>query len=109
MSELKKWWNTPKGKNYEQPTFQIEDETLDFSRTVIFINETLKVSQAIYKDLGLRDESLLFAIYDRVIDRLNSMDQSDYYGPSLESNLRHMKLDEKLEKMEDKIESLIGD
>lgn len=84
MSEFQKWWDKPKGKNYDHPTFQIYDETEDFSRTAIFINEILEVSQAIYKDLGLRDESLLFAIYDRFIDRFNSMDTTDHYGPKID-------------------------
>jgi hypothetical protein len=92
MSEFQKWFNRPKSKNWERATFQVDDDTLDISRTAIFINETLAVCQAIYKDLGLRDESLLLAIYDRFIDRFNSMDTSDPYGVCLKSGLRHIKL-----------------
>ena len=92
MSEFQKWFNQPKSKNWERATFQVDDDTLDFNRTAIFINETFKVCQAIYKDLGFRDESLLLAIYDRFIARLNSMDTGDPYGVCLESGVRHIEL-----------------
>ena len=92
MSEFQKWFNPPKSKNWERATFQVDDDTLDFNRTAIFVNETFKVCQAIYKDLGLRDESLLLAIYDRFIARFNSMDTGDPYGVCLESGVRHIEL-----------------
>lgn len=102
MSEFQKWFNQPKSKNYERATFQVDDDTEDHTRTAIFINETLTVCQAIYKDLGLRDESLLFAIYDRFTDRFNSMDTGDPYGVCLESGLRHIELGKVLVMSEDK-------
>lgn len=92
MSEFQKWFNQPKSKGYECATFQVDDEIEDHLRTAIFINETFKVCQAIYKDLGLRDESLLLAIYDRFIARFNSMDTGDPYGVCLESGIRHIEL-----------------
>lgn len=97
MNEFKKWFDRPPKSGDDYSGFRTTDETQSHTQTAIFLFETLKACKAICDDLGLASESALFAVYDRFIDRFNSMDADNPYEQSMEALLQQLRLNKETE------------
>lgn len=99
MSEFKKWLERPLKSGNDYSGFRKNDlgDLEVHCRTGVFLFETLQVCKAIRDDLGLASESALFAVYDRFIDRFNSMNPDSPYEQSMESWQLYLRLNKEAE------------
>lgn len=97
MNEFKTWLNKPLKSGDDYSGFRTTDDTQPHSQTAIFLFETLMACKAICDDLGLASESALFAVYDRFIDRFNSMNPDNPYEQSMESWRLYLRLNKEAE------------
>lgn len=99
MSEFKKWLERPLKSGNDYSGFHRNDlgDLEVHCRTGVFLFETLQVCKAICDDLGLASESALFAVYDRFIDRFNSMNPDSPYEQSMEALLQQLRLNKETE------------
>lgn len=67
MSEFKEWSDKITENNLEDAAYILP--------SAVFISETLAGCKAIWDDLNLEDESLIFKIYDRVWSHYKELDE----------------------------------
>ena len=67
MSEFQKWAEKLTETNWGDAAYTVPCAT--------FISETLAGCQAIWNDLDLEDESLIFEIYDRFLAQYKELDE----------------------------------
>ena len=67
MSEFQEWSDKLTKNNWGDAAYTLP--------SAVFINETLVGCKAIWNDLGLEDESLIFEIYDRFWNHYKGLDE----------------------------------
>lgn len=67
MSEFQKWSDDLTKNNWGDAAYTLP--------SAVFINETLAGCKAIWNDLDLSDESLIFEIYDRLWNHYKGLDE----------------------------------